>query len=101
MWVDVLNMKLLGKEKSFLNKQGERVASHMTDFVFRFPGSEVEQHAIGLCGTRACDLLHELRGDCTKVAQAWLRFDKSTSRNNKSYWYTTCYVEELKISLND
>ena len=91
MWVEMIDFEKLGKEKSFLNKEGERVASQMVRLTWTTDGEE--HQVIALMGTQACDQLSTLRQPPTA---ADLHFQVSPSRNNPNYFFTSCYVEGVK-----
>lgn len=93
MLVKVKEITALGKEKSFLNKEGERVSSMIVRIAWTM--GEEEHQAIAIMGTKACDELHRMRKTGDVVAGADIRFEVSTSRNNKCYFFTTCYVTGL------
>lgn len=94
MLVKIKEFTALGKEKSFLNKEGERVASMIVRITWT--AGQEEHQVIAMMGTMACDQMRQLRKSGDKVAEADIKFEVSASRNNKSYFFTTCYVREVK-----
>ena len=91
MWVELMDFNVLGKEKSFLSKEGERVASQMVKMAWTVDGEE--HQVVGLMGTKACDQLRALRQTPTA---ADLHFQVSPSRNNPNYFFTSCFVNGIR-----